>query len=129
MKKKLILLTLSVLMLCLNASLMAQKTNKNDLFAKIGGIKYSVISKDTLLKLDSLTISDNQFKIVSFTMSRSMKGGDIQEDKSNSNLLTPSMKQVLSHVDVGDKIWFENIKAKDPDGNERFLELIVLKVE
>lgn len=128
MKKKLFLLALPLLMLCLNASLLAQQSNKNFPFVKIEGIKYSVISKDTLMKLDSLTSSDNQFKIISFTMTINV-GEDIQDDRSSNNLLTPTMKQMISRLNPGDRIWFENIKAKGPDGANRFYEAVALRVE
>jgi len=128
MKKKLILLALPLLLLCLNATLFAQKHNKTMPYAIIEGAKYFLISKENLMKLDSLYCSDNQFKIISFSSDVKRKG-DIEEVKSNSNLITLTMRKMFSSVETGNKIWFENIKAKDSDGKVIILNSMSLKVK
>ncbi len=115
-------------MLCLNVALFAQQPNKNMPFPSINGHKDGLISKEALLKVDSISCSDNQLKIISFTMSLTV-GEDIQEDRSSSNLLSKPMKHMLSNVVTGSKIWFENISAKSTDGKVIMLNAIAFRVE
>ena len=129
MNKKLILVVLPILMLCLQATVFTQKPQKKIPFVRIEGIKYSVISKDSLMHVDSLTCSDEQFKIISFTMTTTIPNSDVWNDSSTSNLMTKTMKQMIHRAVSGQRIWFENIKAKGTDSEIRFLEAITLRVE
>lgn len=69
------------------------------------------------------------FTISSFTMSISVPGGDIQDDRSSSNRLTPNMVQMLQRARRGQRVWFENISAKGPDGSTRQLATIALRIQ
>ena len=129
MKMKLILLVLPILMLCLQATVFAQKPQKKIPFVRIEGIEYSVVSKNSLMLLDSLTCSDEQFKIISFTMSMSVPGGDVWSDSSTSNLLTKTMKRMTNRAERASRIWISDIKAKGIDGNEITLGIITLKID
>lgn len=72
---------------------------------------------------------DMNFTISSFTMSISVPGGDIQDDRSTSNRLTPNMIQMLQRARRGQRVWFENITAKGPDGSTRQLATIALRIQ
>jgi len=72
---------------------------------------------------------DMNFTISSFTMSISVPGGDIQDDRSTSNRLTPNMVQMLQRARRGQRVWFENISARGPDGSTRQLSTIALRIQ
>jgi len=72
---------------------------------------------------------DMNFTISSFTMSISVPGGDIQDDRSTSNRLTPTMIQMLQRARRGQRVWFENITARGPDGSTRQLAAIALRIQ
>ncbi len=136
MKKALILLALTGCMFCINTTLKAQQkadtTHKakqmQQLAASIAGIGEGVISKDVLLKADSLVCTDKKTTIVSFTLTISANG-NLTEVQSKSNLLTSDMKRKIGEMVAGNKLYFENIKAKLPDGSIRTLSSINLKIQ
>lgn len=58
------------------------------------------------------------FEITSFTFVGT-RGGDIFEKSANSNRLTNEMVNFIENSKKGQRIWFENIMAKGPDGNRK----------
>ncbi|MGE5382785.1 MAG: gliding motility protein GldM [Omnitrophica WOR_2 bacterium] len=58
------------------------------------------------------------FEITSFTFIGT-RGGDIFEKTANSNRLTNEMVNFIENSKKGQRIWFENIMAKGPDGNRK----------
>lgn len=66
-------------------------------------------------------------KIKSFRLTVT-KGGSFLEEKSNSNAVTPKMQEILKNAKAGDRIFIEEIKVDMPDGSERKLSPITLKV-
>ena len=136
MKRTLILLTLLVVMVCLNTTVNAQQktdtTQKSKLtqppLASIGGISSGEIGKNALLKADSLICSGKNLKIVSFTLTIN-KNGNLYEQNGASNILTAEMKKSINEMESGDKLYFENIKAKFSDGSMRILNAISLKIQ
>ncbi|MDD3878079.1 MAG: gliding motility protein GldM [Bacteroidales bacterium] len=72
---------------------------------------------------------DMNFTISSFTFLMSVPGGDIQEARSSSNRLTPEMTQMLQRARRGQRVWFENITARGPDGSTRQLSAIALRIQ
>jgi hypothetical protein len=69
-------------------------------------ISHNIIEKDQLLKSDSLTFSDSNIKIKSFSIYLNE-----QEFQSRNNYLTEEMKSSIKMSKSGDKIYFENIKV------------------
>lgn len=69
---------------------------------------------------------DLQFEVVSFKFV-GVRGGDIFERDSNNSRLTPEMVSFIENSKRGQRIWFENIMAKGPDGNRKLgnISLIV----
>lgn len=61
-------------------------------------------------------VFDLDYPVVSFELTTMVRGEAINE-KSNSNRLTPKMKEMLSNVGRNQRILIENIKAKAPDGS------------
>jgi gliding motility-associated protein GldM len=61
------------------------------------------------------------FKVKSFKVTIVRKGKDPVELSSESNLLTPQMKEIINSSPIGTKIYFEYIRATGPDGTVRSL--------
>jgi len=54
--------------------------------------------------------------------------GDLKEFVSKNNKLTAQMRTMLSRVKRGNRVYFEDIKVKLPDGTTRKVPSIILKV-
>lgn len=65
-------------------------------------------------KMDDF-VFDLDYPVVSFELTTITRGEAITR-KSNSNRLTPEMKEMLNNVKRNQKILIENVKAKAPDG-------------
>ena len=91
------------------------------------------ITKNTLLGAPGVAAKmvnfDFDVKVVvkSFSISVS-RDGTLVERKSNSNRLTDNMKELLNRVTRGNVIYIEDIVVKMPDGSERQLATMKLKV-
>jgi gliding motility-associated protein GldM len=68
------------------------------------------------------------FEITRFTMV-TFQGGDVVPEQGRGNRLNPRMKSLIQNARRGQKIWFEDIFAKGPDGTTRRLNTIVLTVQ
>lgn len=106
-----------------------------DPVASILGQKEGLVSKGKLSAASFLKAEmenfdfDTKVDVVSFKMTVSM-GGDLQELNQNSGAtLTAQMKNLLNSVRVGNRIYFEDIKVKMPDGSVRKVPSIILKVQ
>ena len=103
--------------------------------AKIGGKKEGNIAKSAIAAQSAIIPEMENFdfdlfsKVKSFRMSRYGKGRDPIEKSSDSNLLTPEMKDVLNQCRAGDKILFEYIQATMPDGTTRSINSIALTIQ
>jgi len=105
-----------------------------DPVAYIGGKKGDqVVTKGELMaiggiipKLENFDF-DLSFVVTSFTLSGLVKG-QIAEYRSSSNKVTPEMINFLKNIGSGAKLYFEQIKAKGPDGTTRDLSSVSIKV-
>ncbi len=70
---------------------------------------------------------DLPVKVVGFTVSANIKGYNMEE-RSRSGRLTAKQIQLLKQLNAGQKVNFENIRAKLPDGTTRDLGSIVFKL-
>jgi gliding motility-associated protein GldM len=102
--------------------------------AKIGNTDGGVINKNLLLASGGLIPSmpedfefNLNFEIISYTFLVS-RGGDIITRTIKGNILTQEVKNIISGMKRGDRIWFEDIYAKGPDGNRK-LNNISLQVQ
>jgi hypothetical protein len=70
---------------------------------------------------------DLKFSVVSFTMSATIKG-KVVELRGKGARVTGDMKTLLKALRPGQKVYFEKIKAKGPDGTVRDLGTIAITV-
>ena len=68
-------------------------------------------------------VFDLQFPVVGFKVSATV-GGFTQEYSSNSARITQQQKNLIRRLSPGQKVYFENIRAKAPDGGIRYLGTI-----
>jgi hypothetical protein len=71
---------------------------------------------------------DLKFDITSFEVSALVKGSLVTL-ASRSNKLTPEMQTLFKNVGSGAKVYIESVKAKGPDGRERKIAGVNLKVK
>jgi len=136
MRKVLISLTLSVVVLCFYSTAFAQQkadtAQKASLsmnpLASIAGVTGRDIDKSLLLKADSLICCENKSKIISFTMTL-IENGNLYEQNAYSNQLTAEMKKSINDMVSGNKLYFENIKVALSDGSLRTLNAISLVIK
>jgi gliding motility-associated protein GldM len=72
---------------------------------------------------------DLNFAITEFTVSTKTSDGYTIDKKSNSEKITSEQKALLGNVKKGQKIYFEEVKAKGPDGSVRELGTVMFKVQ
>ncbi|MBL4658695.1 MAG: gliding motility protein GldM [Flavobacteriales bacterium] len=70
-----------------------------------------------------------KYKVTSFELSVDVGGGVFQTLKSSNNRLTPNMKKYLKKAKKGQRIIFENVKAKSPKTIEEKIPGISIKVK
>jgi gliding motility-associated protein GldM len=71
---------------------------------------------------------DLKFTVVSFVMSMSINGVFVDK-KSNGPAITPDMKQMLAGAKPGNKVFFEQVTVKGPDGSLRKIPGVNIKVK
>ena len=96
---------------------------RRDRYSVIAGARHGIISKDCMLRVDSLTCSLKWAKITSFTLTA--KGSTM----TSGNVLTKRMKRKIRKLRSGERIFIENIKAEGPDKITRQLPSISLKIK
>ncbi len=89
----------------------------------IPSAKLKVVST-VIAKMDNFDF-DLKVTVVSFDLTMNLKG-DLRTLSSTSDGLTNDMKSLLNAANKGTKVYFENIKAKMPDGSVRKLGTIAL---
>ena len=70
-----------------------------------------------------------KFKIISFTVSTVDKNGKFIENKSTSGRFSEAQIEQIRKLKSGDKIYFENIVARDPYGTNRKLGILMFRIE
>ena len=85
------------------------------------------VAQGVLAKMKNFDFEMN-FKVTSFDMAINV-GGLFVTEKSNSNKLTPNMKKYLAKAKKGQRIIFENVKAKSPKTPNEKIPGITLKVK
>lgn len=95
---------------------------------KDGTIKKSlaVASGNVIPKMENFDF-DLKISITGFKMSTIVKGF-LKEEVSNSGAFTPAMISMIQAIPSNGKLYFEDIKAKMPDGTTRTLNSIIFKV-
>ena len=101
--------------------------------ATIAGRNGGIISKDLLLKQEELRVEmgdfdfDLNFEVTEFTVSAVIKGF-VREFNSKSNQITDNQKNLIKVIKPGQKVYFQDIKCKGPDGTIRDLSPIALNI-
>lgn len=94
-----------------------------------GAVKLSQLkaAKGMIAKLENFEFEGVKFDIISFDISAVLKGNLITKTNSGSNV-GENLKQIINSLKNGNKFYFENIKAKGPDGTIRDLGSMAIKV-
>jgi len=71
---------------------------------------------------------DLSFSVVSFVMSMNVNGVFV-EKKGNGPAITPEMKSLLAGAKPGNKVFFEQVTVKGPDGSLRKIPGVNIKVK
>lgn len=69
------------------------------------------------------------YTVTGFTLARFGKGRDPIYQRSDNNRITPEMVNVINQCRTGDKVYFENIKARGPDGTTRSLSSVNFTIQ
>lgn len=104
-----------------------------DPYATVGGMKGGVIAQATLLaqnfvkaQLDNF-VFDLSFPVTGFTVSATM-GGFTEEYKATGQQITAQQKGLIRQLKPGNKVYFEDVRCKAPDGTTRKLGSVSLKL-
>jgi hypothetical protein len=92
--------------------------------ATIAGLNSGMIDKEKLMKAESLTCSEKNYKIISFTLLGF--GGEL---KSKGDTLTQEMKRSFGEMRSGSKLIFSDITANTSEGKTISLSPIILKIK
>lgn len=84
-------------------------------------------AKGMIAKLEDFEFEGVKFDIISFDVSAVIKGNLITKSNPGSNV-SENLKQIINNLRGGNKFYFENIKAKGPDGSIRDLGSMAIKV-
>jgi hypothetical protein len=95
-----------------------------ELKLNITGISHGLIDKKELSNIDSLTLTNKELRIVSFTLF--MAG---HEMKSAGCAFTNEMKDTIQKSQSGEFLVFDNIKVMDKDKAVRQLVSLTLKLQ
>ena len=71
---------------------------------------------------------DAKFIVVSFELSAVVKG-NLKSEPCSGNNMSSNAKSILASCSVGSKIFFDNVKARGPDGTIRSIPGVTIKVK
>lgn len=104
-----------------------------DPYPTVGGKKGGVIAKQSLLaqnfvkaQLDNF-VFDLSFPVTSFKVSATINGFT-EEASTNGQQITGQQKGIIQQLGRGTKVYFEDIKARAPDGTIRDIGTISFKI-
>ncbi len=104
-----------------------------DPVAYVANVKGGPVAKGTLIaaggiipKMDNFDF-DLNFQITSFTLTMN-KAGDLVSESVVGGRYSAKVTSMLNSASRGQKVYFEDIKAKGPDGTTRNLGSIALKI-
>ncbi|MES2777778.1 MAG: hypothetical protein V4722_26600 [Bacteroidota bacterium] len=99
------------------------KTVRSRFRLNVPGEYHGVISKDNLLKVDSLTYSRKGFRIISFSLENGV------ESIAMNNLFTDRIKEFIKNTKSGDKLVINEIIIEATDKSRRKLPYQVLEIQ
>ena len=71
---------------------------------------------------------DLTFTVTSFTVS-SVQRGFVVDQRSNSNRITDAQREIIRNAARNDRVWFEDIVAVSPTGEERRLPPVSFRID
>ena len=89
----------------------------------IAGERHGHVAKDSLLHVDSLFCSVDEFTITSFTLYARKKAS------STNSALTKRMKRLLRKLEPGEKVYFDNLTVEASDKSTRKLAPLALIID
>ncbi|MBN2520796.1 MAG: gliding motility protein GldM [Bacteroidales bacterium] len=102
----------------------------------IGGLTGGNIEKSLLTVLDGAYAVmpewfefELKFKIISFTISTTDKGGFVIDEATNSSKFTERQMSLFKNLSRGQKFTVEDVKAIGPDGGTRTLNSTVFRIK
>ena len=107
-----------------------------DPVAKVGGKMDGVIKAAALraqkgiqAELKDFYFEGVRYTVTSYNFVLAAKRQDLVTASGSGSSFSGQVSSLLSKVKPGDAVWFENIRAKGPDGSSRKLNSVVLKVQ
>lgn len=100
----------------------------------VGSRSGGTVKKEWLLNQNTVDANmknfdfDLSFEVDGFMMSTNIDGFT-KEFRSTSGSITPEQKELIQKVKEGGRVYFEDVKAKGPDGSVRKLNTIVFKIQ
>ncbi len=105
-----------------------------DPYPTVGGYKGGSIKKSTLLgqttvlaKLDNF-VFDLKFPVTYFNVSTTINGF-VEEASTRGSKISPEQKKILGKLRKGQKVYFEDVRCKAPDGSIRQLGTISFRIQ
>jgi hypothetical protein len=105
-----------------------------DPVAKVAGRNGGIIARNVLLAQTGVLAEmenfdfDLTFTVTSFTVSSTQRGF-VVDQRSNSNRLTDAQKELIRQAGRNDRVYFEDIIARSPTGDERRLPTISFRID
>jgi len=106
-----------------------------DPVSKVGGKTGNVEMKKAELATIGGVVAELQgfdfearFVVISFELSAVVRGA-LKSELCQGNGLSPGARTILNAATPGSKIFFENVKARGPDGTVRNIPGVTLKVK
>ncbi|MDO5341177.1 MAG: GldM family protein [Bacteroidia bacterium] len=104
--------------------------------AQIAGVSSGKISKDDVLaargivpNMGDFEFGDYSYKIVSFKLSTIIAGDLKEAGTNNGGIFSAETLKFIQNAGHGQKLYFENITAKGPDGMTRTLNPINIEIK
>ncbi len=105
-----------------------------DPYPTVGGYKGGGIKKSTLIgqstvlaKLDNF-VFNLKFPVTYFNVSTTINGF-VEEASTRGSRISPEQKKILGKLKRGQKVYFEDVKCKSPDGSIRQLGTISFRIQ
>jgi hypothetical protein len=101
---------------------------QNAPIASLAGKSEGKISVDEIIQAAKITVSDTSCVIAKYILTMHA-GGDLVSMTSDSDLITEIMIKQLKQAKEGQKIYFEDIQIKKPDGSIAKLSPLIFVIK
>lgn len=138
MKTTISVINLLALVLVLNSGIYAQKKQHivlkgTDLIIPFSGAvtdssNWEKLGKEALMNVEKLICSNKDYEVMSFTVIVAI-GKATVETTSSSKYWAPKIKETISQLNSGDKVWIEGISVRGSDGKVKMLRNVVFRIK